>query len=95
MKIIQIFFVQAISGSIFGSLNDMLNSPSKVVNLLATAIPKQVKSFIQFVLVQMFMGCSVEVLRLIRVALGFARSRIGPNLTEMIDCLRRPRLWRA
>lgn len=80
--IVQIFFVQAISGSIFDQLNEMMRRPSEIVNLLATSIPTQVKSFIQFVLVQMFLGCSIEILRVIRVAMAFARSRLGPNLTE-------------
>lgn len=60
----------------------MMSRPSEIVNLLATSIPTQVKSFIQFVLVQMFLGCSIEILRVIRVAMAFARSRLGPNLTE-------------
>jgi len=81
-QIIQIFFVQAISGSIFDKLKDMIDEPSKIIELLATSIPTQVKSFIQFVLVQMFLGCSIEILRLVRVAMGVARNRFGPNLSE-------------
>lgn len=80
--IIQIFFVQAISGSIFDKLKEMIDEPSKIVELLATSIPTQVKSFIQFVLVQMFLGCSIEILRVVRVAGALARKRFGPNLSE-------------
>jgi hypothetical protein len=60
----------------------MIKKPSAIVSLLATSIPTQVKSFIQFVLVQMFLGCSIEILRVVRLLMAFARSRIGPNLTE-------------
>ena len=60
----------------------MIDEPSKIVELLATSIPTQVKSFIQFVLVQMFLGCSIEILRVVRVAGALARKRFGPNLSE-------------
>ena len=79
--IIQIFFVQVISGSVFDRLSEMLKDSSLIVNLLATSVPTQVKSFIQFVLVQMFIGCSIELLRVVRVAMAFFRKKVGPNLT--------------
>ncbi len=60
----------------------MLQDSSLIIDLLATSIPTQVKSFIQFILVQMFLGCSIELLRVPRVAMAIARGRIGPNLTE-------------
>ena len=60
----------------------MLNDPKKVVNLLAASVPTQVKSFIQFVLVNLFVGCSFELLRVVRIGMGIARSRLGPNLSE-------------
>lgn len=60
----------------------MLNDPKKIVNLLAASVPTQVKSFIQFVLVNLFVGCSFELLRVVRVGMAIARSRLGPNLSE-------------
>jgi hypothetical protein len=81
-KIIQIFFVPAISGSIFAQLPEIIDNWKKLLELLATSVPGQVKSFIQFVLVNVFLTCSLELLRVLRVAKAFIRSRVGPNLTE-------------
>ena len=80
--IIQIFFVQALSGSILAALNEIIEDWTKVVNLLATTVPQQVTSFIQYVQVRNFLGCSIELLRIARCAVAFLRKRVGPNLTE-------------
>lgn len=80
--IIQIFFVQSISGSIFESLEVMLQDNSKIITELAESIPGQAKSFIQFVQVQNFLGCGLELLRVPRVVMALIRNKVGPNLTE-------------
>jgi hypothetical protein len=80
--IVQIFFVQAISGSIFAELQAISEEPTTIVNRLAESIPAQVKSFIQFVQVQNFLGCGLELLRIPRVVMSVIRQKIGPNLTE-------------
>lgn len=84
LMIIQIFFVQAISGSIFKQLQDMLNNPSfgQIIDLLATSVPVQVKAFIQYVQIQNLLGCSIELLRVNRVIMALIRSCMGPNLTD-------------
>jgi len=74
--------VQAISGSVFDELKAMLKDQSLIVDLLAKSIPTQVKSFIQFILVQTFLGCAIELLRVARVVMALIRKRVGPNLTE-------------
>lgn len=50
----------------------MLNDPKEVVNLLAASVPTQVKSFIRFVLVNLFVVCSFELLRVVRIGMGIA-----------------------
>ncbi len=52
------------------------------MELLATSVPGQVKSFIQFVIVNVFITCGLELLRVARVAKAFIRSKLAPNLTE-------------
>ena len=47
----------------------MLNDPKKVVNLLAASVPTQVKSFIRFVLVNLFVVCSFKLLPVVRIGL--------------------------
>lgn len=80
--IVQIFFVQALSGTLFSSLAQIAEKPTLAVTLLATSLPGQVKAFIQFVQVQNFLGCGLELLRIPRVVMALIRERIGPNLTE-------------
>lgn len=75
-------FPRLFTGSIFDELKKMLKDSTLIINLLATSIPTQVKSFIQFILVQMFVGCSIELLRVLRVFSAFFRKRFGPDLTE-------------
>ncbi len=78
----QIFFVPAISGSIFAQLPAIIDDWRMIIELLATSVPGQVKSFIQYVIVNVFLNCGLELLRVSRVAMAFARMRIGPNLSE-------------
>ena len=52
------------------------------MNLLATSVPGQVKFFIQFVIVNVFLSCSFELLRVPAVSKAFIRKYIGPNLSE-------------
>eukprot|EP00551_Chaetoceros_affinis_P006458 CAMPEP_0203685338 /NCGR_PEP_ID=MMETSP0090-20130426/48496_1 /ASSEMBLY_ACC=CAM_ASM_001088 /TAXON_ID=426623 /ORGANISM="Chaetoceros affinis, Strain CCMP159" /LENGTH=1259 /DNA_ID=CAMNT_0050554529 /DNA_START=115 /DNA_END=3894 /DNA_ORIENTATION=- len=80
--IIQIFFVPAISGGIFAQLPEIIDDWRKMMELLATSVPGQVKSFIQFVIVNVFITCSLELLRVLRVIKAFIRSKIAPDLTE-------------
>jgi hypothetical protein len=80
--IIQIFFVQAISGSLTAALYNIIDDWTSIVDLLATTIPVQVKSFIQYVQVKNFLGCSFELLRVTRVVMAMLRHRFGPDLTE-------------
>lgn len=81
-QIIQLFFVQAISGSIWAQLDEMLRDWTKIVSLLATSVPNQVKAFIQYVMVGVFLNCGLELLQVQRLVLAIARNRFGPSLSE-------------
>ena len=74
--------MQAISGSIWATLDEILRDWTKVIDLLATSIPRQVKSFIQYVLARVFIGCGLELIQLSRVIVSTLRCAFGPNLTE-------------
>lgn len=80
--IVQIFFVQAISGSIWATLDEILRDWTKIIDLLATSIPRQVKSFIQYVLARIFLGCGLELIQLSRVIVSTIRNTCGPTLTD-------------
>eukprot|EP00551_Chaetoceros_affinis_P015053 CAMPEP_0203709506 /NCGR_PEP_ID=MMETSP0091-20130426/62140_1 /ASSEMBLY_ACC=CAM_ASM_001089 /TAXON_ID=426623 /ORGANISM="Chaetoceros affinis, Strain CCMP159" /LENGTH=650 /DNA_ID=CAMNT_0050586571 /DNA_START=87 /DNA_END=2039 /DNA_ORIENTATION=+ len=80
--IIQIFFIAGISGSIYEKLPDIIQDSRKIVDLLATSVPGQVKSFAQYVIVSTFLSSGLELLRVVRVCHGWVRSKVGPNLSE-------------
>jgi len=82
LMIIQIFFVQAIAGTFFASLEEILNDWTKVIAILGTSVPEQVKSFIQYLLVNILLSCGLEILRIVTVVKAFIRTKVGPNLTE-------------
>lgn len=79
---VQIFFVPAISGSIFAQLPEIIDDWRKLMELLATSVPGQVKSFIQFLFVNVFISSGLELLRVIKVGKAFIRAKVGPNLSE-------------
>ena len=52
------------------------------MELLATSVPGQVKSFIQYLIVNVCINCGFELLRVARVTINSAGSRTGPSLRE-------------
>lgn len=80
--IIQTFFVSAVSGSLVSEISAIVNNPSEIVTLLANSLPNRSSFFIQILLVDTCVGLSLELLRITPVATAFARSILGPKLTE-------------
>lgn len=82
LQIIQIFFVPALAGVAFSSLSLLAEQPTQIIGMVAKNVPSQAKSFIQYILVSVLLGCGLEVLRLAKVIKAFIRRYIGPNLTD-------------
>lgn len=85
LQIIQTFFVSIIGGSISAisaELQNILQNPASIVNLLATALPAQSSYFMQILLTSTFLLQSTELLRVYPLFLAFLRRFVGPNLTE-------------
>jgi len=80
--VIQTFFVSAISGSIVAKLEEMLDSPKLIVELLAKSLPSRGTYFIQISFVSTVVQGGMELLRVVPVAMAILRSFIGPRLTE-------------
>ena len=81
-KLIQTFFVSAISGSIFSELADIIDNPRKIVSLLADSLPAQSSYFIQLMLVTTLLLQSIEFLRIYQLSCATLRRCFGPRLTE-------------
>eukprot|EP00562_Extubocellulus_spinifer_P004070 CAMPEP_0178517898 /NCGR_PEP_ID=MMETSP0696-20121128/25950_1 /TAXON_ID=265572 /ORGANISM="Extubocellulus spinifer, Strain CCMP396" /LENGTH=936 /DNA_ID=CAMNT_0020148387 /DNA_START=89 /DNA_END=2899 /DNA_ORIENTATION=- len=84
--IIQTFFISTISGSLFQSIQDIIDNPTSAVELVATALPAQSAYFIQLIIVQNLLALGIELLRISPIAqewLGTLVKKIfGYNLTE-------------
>ena len=80
--IIQTFFVSAVSGSLIDKIAEMIDSPTMIVELLATSLPQQATYFIQVSFVSMTVSGGLEVLRVVPIAMAVIRSFVGPKLTE-------------
>jgi len=80
--IIQIFFVQMLSGSIISEIEGFIEDPLSIVPLLAEALPKQAQSFAQYVIVQTALNLGMELCRGVEILKAWARKLLGPHLTE-------------
>ncbi|EEQ98658.1 Sporulation-specific protein, putative [Perkinsus marinus ATCC 50983] len=80
--IIQTFFVSAIAGSLFTSLQQLVDNPAGTIrDILATNLPQQANFFIAFVFVEVGLGLGLELIRLVPYIISVIRSLFGPNLT--------------
>jgi len=50
--------------------------------LLATSVPNQVSSFIQFIIVNVLINCAIEITRVVTLIKAYMRRYVGPRLTE-------------
>jgi hypothetical protein len=81
-KVVQIFFVSAISGSIFDLLQQLAEYPGPtIIDILGNKLPAMASFFMQLMLVQNFVGLGLELLRPVPCALAALRRLLGPNLT--------------
>jgi hypothetical protein len=82
-KVVQIFFVSAVSGSILDLLQQLADNPGPtILDILGNKLPAQASYFMQLMLVQYFVGLGLELLRPVPCALAALRRLLGPNLTE-------------
>ena len=80
--IIQIFFVQMLSGSIISQIEGFIEDPLSIVPLLAEELPKQAQSFAQYVIVQTALNLGLELCRFVEILKAWARALLGPQLTR-------------
>lgn len=80
--IIQIFFVQMLSGSIISEIQNFIDDPMSIISLLAEALPQQAQSFMQYVIVQTAMNLGFELCRGVEIIKAWVRGLLGPHLTE-------------
>merc|ERR1719469_1467014 len=59
----------------------MIRDWTRIVTLLAVSVPRQVASLGQYVITKTFLGCALELLRVVPIIIAFVR-KFGPNLTE-------------
>lgn len=80
--IIQTFLIQALSGSVVSEIENMINNPTIIPNLLAQGLAGRGIFFMQLIVVNCVIKLSVECIRVSAVAQAIIRSKFGWNLTE-------------
>ena len=84
--IIQTFFISTISGSLFQSIQEIIDNPASAVTILAETLPAQSAYFIQLIIVQNLLALGIELLRISPIVnewLGtLVKKLFGYNLTE-------------
>eukprot|EP00292_Cryptomonas_paramecium_P003984 CAMPEP_0113682784 /NCGR_PEP_ID=MMETSP0038_2-20120614/12881_1 /TAXON_ID=2898 /ORGANISM="Cryptomonas paramecium" /LENGTH=727 /DNA_ID=CAMNT_0000601943 /DNA_START=210 /DNA_END=2393 /DNA_ORIENTATION=- /assembly_acc=CAM_ASM_000170 len=81
-KVVQTFFVSAISGSVFAALMQIAADPVPIIlDILGRKLPAQASFFMQLMLVQSFVGMGLELLRPVPCAIAAVRRLLGPNVT--------------
>jgi hypothetical protein len=80
-KIIQTFFVSAISGSIYAELTNMIKNPERIIDLLSTSLPSQATYFMQIMFAATFLLQAIEMLRLYPLGCALLRRFVGPRAT--------------
>ena len=60
----------------------MIDSPTMIVELLATSLPQQATYFMQITFASITISGGMEILRVVPIALAIIRSFVGPRLTE-------------
>lgn len=80
--IIQIFFVQMLSGSIISNIQSFINEPTTIITTLAIALPLQAQSFMQYVIVQTAVDLGMALSRAKVIGIGLLRQCFGPRLSK-------------
>lgn len=60
----------------------MVETPTIVVDLLATSLPQQATYFMQISFVSTVISGGMELLRVVPIAMAIVRAFVGPRLTE-------------
>jgi hypothetical protein len=60
----------------------MIDSPTLIIDLLATALPQEATYFMQISFVSTVISGGMELLRVVPIALAVIRAYVGPRLTE-------------
>ena len=92
--IIQTFFITTIAGTLFASIQDIIQNPTQGLADIASALPEQSANFIQIIIIQNLPPLGIELLRISpivqNILRGIVSNRLGHNLTEKertVSCL--------
>lgn len=80
--IVQVFFVSAVSGSIFDQVDLLISDPGKIVDILGQSLPTQSITFMSYTIVKFVVGAIFELLRVVPLAMALIHSSLAPQLTE-------------
>ncbi|EGG22185.1 hypothetical protein DFA_04303 [Cavenderia fasciculata] len=83
-QVFNVFLISAIAGSIFQSLESIVNNPSTIITLLSTALPGQAFQMINLIMIAS-VGVFLQVLRLIELIVKSIRIRYFVSTKRQLE----------
>lgn len=84
-NVFNVFLGVTIAGTLFDSLNDLINRPKSIISLLSKSLPPQATFFITFVALQFFVGYGLALSRMVPLILYHLKRRYICKTQEQIQ----------
>lgn len=91
---INVLLVVTIAGTLFSSIAQIVHSPTSIINLLATSLPTVSTFFVNYLILQAFMGAAIELVQLSNVAVRIITLRYFTKTPRAIFTRCHPRSLR-
>ncbi|GBG29680.1 CSC1-like protein At4g02900 [Hondaea fermentalgiana] len=75
--VVQVFLFYSIAGTVFKTLVEILQQPSRIVSTLGSSLPRNAAFYLQFVVVKLFWMLCFELLRVADVILALLRRLVA------------------
>ncbi|KAI9289927.1 hypothetical protein BC943DRAFT_312922 [Umbelopsis sp. AD052] len=91
---INVLLVVTIAGTVFTSIAQIVQSPTSIINLLATSLPTVSTFFVNYLILQAFMGAAIELVQLSNLAVRILALRYFTKTPRAIFTRCHPRSLR-
>ncbi|KAH8553637.1 hypothetical protein BGW37DRAFT_518579 [Umbelopsis sp. PMI_123] len=92
--IINVLLVVTIAGTVFSSVAEIIHSPTSIINLLATSLPSVSTFFVNYLILQAFLGAAIELVRISNLAVRIITLRYFNRTPRAIFMRCHPRALR-
>lgn len=94
VQVVNVLLVVTIAGTVFTSISEIIHSPTSIINLLATSLPTVSTFFVNYLILQAFMGAVIELVQLSNLAVRILALRYFTRTPRAIFMRCHPRALR-